>query len=137
MDALAAPAVLDGREAPAAAQAAALLVRVAGQDLDEGKTTRSGSPGRWRRTRSFRHSIPRPGLAARPPRGVRRYKGHVGIDPDAEMVTATTVAAGTPDDFRDASELLSDELPASGDDAAGGGSLPGTLPDCRIRVFGS
>src|SRR5262249_40869005 len=58
-------------------------------------------------------------------RGFDGYKGHVGIDPDSEIITATTVTAGNAGDAIVAEDLIADlrdqreEQPgraASGDD---------------------
>jgi len=38
-------------------------------------------------------------------------KGHVGIDPDSEIITATTVTAGNTGDAAAAPDLLADDLP--------------------------
>ena len=138
-DALAALAALDGRELdPVAAQAAALLATVAGQDLDEGE---DGVFRVARRVAADRIiSTVDPGARhgrKTSARGFDGYKGHVGIDPDAELVTATTVTAGNAGDAGAASELLSGELAASDDDApAGGEPAGGTAEDDLLSVYG-
>ena len=43
-------------------------------------------------------------------RGFDGYKGHVGIDPDTEIITATTVSAGNAGDASVAEDLISDLL---------------------------
>jgi len=45
------------------------------------------------------------------------YKGHIAIDPDSEVITATTVTAGNAGDAASAGDLLAADLPAS--DVAG------------------
>jgi hypothetical protein len=45
-------------------------------------------------------------------RGFDGYKGHVALDPDSELVTATTATAGTSGDADVAEQLLADVLPA-------------------------
>jgi hypothetical protein len=44
------------------------------------------------------------------------YKGHLGIDPDSEIITATTVTAGNAGDAEAAEALLAQDLPT--DDSA-------------------
>jgi Transposase DDE domain/Transposase domain (DUF772) len=115
-DALVLLAVLDGRELdPVAAQAAALLATVAGQDLDEDpdgrfRIARRVAPDRIISTVDPQARHGRKTSA----RGFDGYKGHLGVDPDCELVTATTVTAGNTGDASAASELLSGEL-AGGD----------------------
>ncbi len=57
-------------------------------------------------------------------RGFDGYKGHVAIDPDSEIITATTVTAGNTGDAAPATGLLADELghrasPDLADESAG------------------
>jgi hypothetical protein len=61
-------------------------------------------------------------------RGFDGYKGHVAVDPDSEIVTATVVTPGNGGDAEAAGDLLTDVLPAAaaegtqaGGVAAGGG----------------
>jgi hypothetical protein len=42
------------------------------------------------------------------------YKGHIAIDPDAEVITATAVTAGNTGDAACAIGLLADDIPGSG-----------------------
>ena len=60
-------------------------------------------------------------------RGFDGYKGHVAIDPDTEIVTATTVTAANAGDAEPAEELLADDLPerAPGDDDRNDQDRPG------------
>jgi Transposase DDE domain/Transposase domain (DUF772) len=121
-DALAALAVLEGRELdPAVAQAAALLATVAGQDLEDGpggcfRIARRVVPDRIISTVDPEARHGRKTSA----RGFDGYKGHVSIDPDCELVTATTVTAGNAGDAGAAAELLSGELAAGRAEASGG-----------------
>jgi hypothetical protein len=138
-DALTALAALDGRELdPAAAQAAALLATVAGQDLDEGEDGVFRVARRVAADRIISTVDPEARHGRKTSaRGFDGYKGHVGIDPDAELVTATTVTAGNAGDAGAASELLSDELAASDDDApAGGEPARDTAEDDLLSVYG-
>jgi hypothetical protein len=55
--------------------------------------------------------------------GFDGYKGHVAIDPDVELITATAVTAGNAGDASAAPELLADHPPG------GRGTLRGLAPD--------
>jgi hypothetical protein len=91
-DARALLAALDGRKLEAAVtQAAAVLAAVAGQDLDEGEDGVFRIARRVAKDRVIltvdseaRHGHK---TAAR---GFDGYKGHVAVDPDSELITATT-----------------------------------------------
>ena len=105
---------LDGRELrPALAEAAALLAAVVGQDLDEGDDGCFRIARRVAKDRVISTVDPeaRHGhkTAAHAFDG---YKGHVAIDPDAELVTATAVTAGNRGDAAAVAELLKTDLPA-------------------------
>ena len=141
-DAYAALAVLDGRQLdPAMAQAATLLATVVGQDLEV------GDDGTFRIVRKVakdrvistvdpetRHGHK---TAAR---GFDGYKGHAAIDPDSEIITATTVSAGNAGDASVAEELIADLLDAdelAGGDAAGEEqSEPSPIGAERGAVYG-
>ncbi len=137
-DALAALALLDGRDLdPAAAQAAALPATVAGQDLDEGdngvfRIARRVAPDRIISTADPEARHGRKTSA----RGFDGYKGHLSIDPDSELVTATTVTAGNAGDASVACELLSDELAAGRDDAPAGGQPAPAAEEELLSVYG-
>ena len=133
-DALAALAVLDGRELdPVAGQAAALLATVAGQDLDEDPDGRFQIARRVAPDRVISTVDPQARHGRKTSaRGFDGYKGHLGIDPDSELITATTVTAGNAGDAGAASGLLSGDLPAGGDDApAAAASQPRPLKMSR------
>ncbi len=115
-DALAALAALDGRHLPgAAADAAALLALVAGQDVEPGddgvfriarKTARD-------RVISTVDTQARHGHKSRS-RHFDGYKAHLSVDPDSELIDAVTAtAANTPD--RDAAESLLADHAGAGD----------------------
>jgi transposase len=97
---------------PATLEAAGLLATVVGQDIEE------AADGRFRiirgvakdRTISLVDPEARHGhkTAAR---GFDGYKGHLAIDPDSEIITATTTTAGNVGDGAVAEELLKDVLP--------------------------
>jgi hypothetical protein len=150
-DARALLAALDGRElADAVAQAAALLAAVAGQDLDEGEDGVFQIARRVAKDRVISTVDPEARHGHKTAaRGFDGYKGHVAVDPDSELICATTVTAGNVGDARAADELLAGELPdrepeAAEDPVAG---QPGDAgeplteadddePDERLAVYG-
>jgi hypothetical protein len=131
-DARAVLRVLDGREPePAVTQAAALLAAVTGQDLEEGP----GGVFRIARRVAPDRVLPAVGPQARhghktAARGFDGYKGHVAVDPDAEIITATAVTPGNSGDAEAAAGLLADLLPGGRDAAAGGTAGEADAPDC-------
>ena len=121
-DGHAALTVLEGQElGKPVGQAGALLATVLGQDLDcvDGvfHIARRVAKDRVISTvdPEARHGHK---TAAR---GFDGYKGHVAIDPDSEIITATDATAGNTGDADPAAGLLADELdaPASPDQAGG------------------
>ena len=54
---------------------------------------------------------PRPGTGTRPQPAASTVKGHIAIDPYAEIITATTVTAGNTGDAVAAGALLAGEAP--------------------------
>ena len=126
-DAMALLAALDGRELDAAvAQAAALLATVVGQDLD------ADTDGVFRIVRKV---APERVISTVDPqarhghktshRGFDGYKGHLAIDPDSELITATAATAGNSGDAEAAEGLLADILNDSeaGDEPPAGGEV--------------
>jgi len=109
-DGMAALGVLQGRElSETVAQAGALLATVLGQDLDQDEAGVFRIARRVAKDRVIstvdtqaRHGHK---TAAR---GFDGYKGHVGIDPDSEIITATTVSAGNGGDAAVAEDLIAD-----------------------------
>ena len=79
-------------------------------------------------------------------RGFDGYKGHLALDPDSELVTATAVTPGNAGDAAVAGELLADDMDATGeaslavyaDAAYGSGELLAALEDAgatlRVKV---
>ena len=106
------------------AQAAALLATVTGQDLEQ---VAAGvfRIARWvapDRVISVVDPDARHGhkTAAR---GFDCYKGHIAVDPDSEIITATGATAGNSGDAEAAESLLADLLPGDqGDAGAGAGA---------------
>ncbi len=105
-------AALDGeRLDPTLGEAATLLATVLGQDLDEGpdgvfRIARRVAPDRVISTvdPQARHGHKTSA------RGFDGYKGHVALDPDHELITATAVSAGNGGDAAAVPELLEVEL---------------------------
>jgi len=56
-----------------------------------------------------------------------RYKAHVAIDPDSQVITATVVSAGNTGDAASAADLLAQDLPAQ-DVPATDGAVEGVNP---------
>jgi hypothetical protein len=111
-DGYAALALLDGRAlSEPVQQAAALLATVLGQDLeqrDDGvfRIARRVAPDRVISTvdPEARHGHKTAS------RGFDGYKGHIAVDPDSEIITATAVTAGNVGDAVPAEALLGDVL---------------------------
>jgi hypothetical protein len=114
-DATALLTALDGETlGPVLGQAAALLATLLGQDLetsDDGTfaIARKVAPDRVISTvdPDARHGHKTSA------RGFDGYKGHIALDPDAELITATAVTAGNSGDAAVAPELLAADLPGS------------------------
>ena len=144
---------LDGRELPGAvSEAAALLATVVGQDLDEGPDGAFRIARRVAKDRVISTVDPdaRHGRKTSA-RGFDGYKGHVAVDPDSELICATTVTAGNVGDGAAVAALLADDLPAAdpadadtdadADADAAAGSAPDTEPaagssDLALIVYG-
>lgn len=116
-DAMALVAALDGRTLePEVDKAAALVATVVGQDLDR------DADGVFRIARRVAADrvISTVDPQARHGRktsahGFDGYKGHIAIDPDSEIVTATEVSAANAGDAEPAAKLLADDLPDTTD----------------------
>ncbi|MGH3549456.1 MAG: transposase [Pseudonocardiaceae bacterium] len=105
-------AVLDGRVlCEPVAQAMALLATVLGQDLEQDEVGVLRIARRVARDRviSTVDSQARHGRKT-VAHGFDGYKGHLGIDPDSEIITATTVSPGNAGDASVAEDLISDLL---------------------------
>ena len=119
-DGLAALAVIEGRTLPPAVkEAAQLLATVIGQDLEETEPG-SGPGGSGGGFRIARQVAPDRVISTVDPearhghktqsRGFDGYKGHVAVDPDSEIITATEVTAGNAGDGSAAEALIETEL---------------------------
>jgi len=125
--------VLDGRElGPVLAQAGGLLATVLGQDLDIGldgvfTIARRVAPDRVISTVDPQARHGHKTSAHR----FDGYKGHIAIDPDAEVITATAVTAGNTGDAACAVGLLAADLPdtSNTDDPSNTDDLDNGDPD--------
>ena len=105
-------AVLHGREfVEPVQQAVVLLATVLGQDLDLGDDGVFRVARRVAKDRVISTVDPdaRHGHKTSS-RGFDGYKGHAAVDPDSEIVTATTVTAGNTGDAAAAADLITDLL---------------------------
>ena len=125
-DARALLGALDGRTlSDGVLQAAALLATLVGQDLDEGDDGVFRIARRVAKDRVISTVDPdaRHGHKTSAT-GFDGYKGHVAVDPDSEIITATTVTAGNVGDGAAAETLLADDLPSPDSDSDSDGGLP-------------
>ena len=127
--------LLDGRVLSGpVGQAARLLATVVGQDLDEGADGVFRIARRVAKDRVISTVDPdaRHGhkTAAH---GFDGYKGHAAVDPDSELVTATTVTAGNVADGSVAEDLVADLLdkPAEAGKPADEGQTDGPADEGR------
>jgi len=121
------------------AEAVRLLATVLGQDLETDpagtfRIARRVAPGRVISTvdPDARHGH------KSSQRGFDGYKGHLALDPDAELITATTVTAGNAGDAEAAARLLAADLPrppVPNERAADEPADPATEP-ARLSVYG-
>ncbi len=96
---------------PQLAEAATLLATVLGQDLEDGPDGRIRIARRVARDRVISTVDPETRHGHKnEARGFDGYKGHVALDPDAELVTATAVTPGNAGDASAAPELLTGDL---------------------------
>jgi Transposase DDE domain/Transposase domain (DUF772) len=108
---------LDGRElGEAVSDAAALLASVTGQDLEESEDAIFRIARRVAKDRIISTVDPdaRHGHKTSA-RGFDGYKAHVSLDPDSELIVATTVTAANGGDAAAADELLADDLRTADD----------------------
>lgn len=105
-------ALLDGRElADRVREAAALLATVLGQDLETGEDGVLRIARRVAKDRVISTVDPETRHGHKTSaRGFDGYKGHAAIDPDSEIITATTVTPGNAGDAGVAADLIADLL---------------------------
>ena len=111
-DGMALLAVLEGRElGEAVRQAAALLATVLGQDLEQTGDGSFAIARRVAKDRVISTVDPQTRHGHKTvTRGFDGYKGHVAVDPDTEVITATEVSAGNAGDASAAEALIGDLL---------------------------
>ena len=140
-DARALLAALDGRELDLVlGQAAKLLATVTGQDLEES----AGGVFRIARKVAADRVISTVDPQARhghktSARGFDGYKGHIAIDPDSEIITATEATPGNSGDAEVAESLLGEMLPGDQDSATaqdGGQAAAPAAGDGQPAVYG-
>ncbi len=109
-DAYAALALLEGRQlAEDVKEAAELLASVLGQDLERAEDGTFRIARRVAKDRIISTVDPEARHGHKTSaRGFDGYKGHVAIDPDSEIITATTVTAGNEGDAGPAPGLVED-----------------------------
>src|SRR5664280_988080 len=133
-DAHACLVVLEGRALdPVVTEAATLLATVVGQDLETGDDGVFRIARRVAKDRVISTVDPeaRHGHKTQA-RGFDGYKGHTAIDPDSEIITATTVTPGNTSDGSVATDLIGDLLgDDDGDDGASSTdrASEGVVPD--------
>ena len=121
-DAMAALGLLDGRELDEPVdQAAKLLATLVGQDLDSDEAGVFLIARRVAKDRVISTVDPQARHGHKTAaRGFDGYKGHLAIDPDTEIITATSVTAGNTGDTEPAAGLLVGDLPAPAPAPTGG-----------------
>ncbi|MGH8991784.1 MAG: transposase [Acidimicrobiia bacterium] len=145
-DAYACLAVLDGRELDAVlAQAATLLATVVGQDLDKSDDGIFHIARKVAKDRVISTVDPEARHGHKTSaRGFDGYKGHIAVDPDSEIITATRVTPGNAGDASVAADLIDDLLDDKDDDrdaSEGSGEETPTGPaaeegEDRPKVYG-
>jgi Transposase DDE domain/Transposase domain (DUF772) len=122
-DGLALLVALDGRDglSEPVVQAMRLLATVLGQDLDTGADGMLRIARRVAADRVISTIDPdaRHGHKTSH-RGFDGYKGHIAVDPDSEIITATQVTAGNTGDAGPAADLIADLITPAADAEAGG-----------------
>jgi len=108
--------VLEGRVLAAAlAQAAALLAAVVGQDLDAGEDGVFRIARRVAKDRIISTVDPQARHGRKTSaNGYDGYKGHLAMDPDSELITATAVTPANSGDAAVVADLLAEDLPLAG-----------------------
>jgi hypothetical protein len=136
--------VLDGRDLePVVTQAAQLLAQVVGQDLDEDDAGVFRIARRVAKDRVISTVDPEARHGHKTAaRGFDGYKGHLAIDPDSEIITATTATPGNTGDAEAALDLLAedlrdDDLDDDLDDLAGDADGEGDLAVYGDAAYGS
>jgi Transposase DDE domain/Transposase domain (DUF772) len=112
-----------------AAEAAALLATVVGQDLDAGADGVFRIARRVAKDRVISTVDPQARHGHKTSaRGFDGYKGHIAADPDSEIITATHVSAGNTGDAEAAEQVLADTLPLAPANADADAPAPANAP---------
>jgi hypothetical protein len=140
-DGFAALAVLEGRQlSEPVGQAAALLATVLGQDLEQREDGVFHIARRVAADRVISTVDPEARHGHKTAsRGFDGYKGHVAVDPDSEIITATEVTAGNVGDATAAEALLKDVLAQAQGPADAAATVPPPVevkPAERAAVYG-
>lgn len=119
-DAYAVLAALDDRRlSDEVRQASELLATVVGQDIESTEDGRFRIARRIAKDRVISTVDPEARHGHKTSaRGFDGYKGHISIDPDSEIITATAVTPGNAGDGTVAKELLAEALPAREESSA-------------------
>jgi hypothetical protein len=135
-DAYGALLVLDGTElGPVMNQAATLLATVVGQDLEVGDDGIFRIARKVAKDRIISTVDPeaRHGHKSSA-HGFDGFKGHIALDPDSEIITATTVSAGNVGDAAVALELIADLLGDEGPPVAETSDGPSASDNDGVRT---
>jgi hypothetical protein len=126
--------VLNGRALPAGLEEAArVLAAVLGQDLDQGDDGVFRIARRVAKDRIVSTVDPEARHGHKTAeRRFDGYKGHIALDPDSEIITATAVTAGNAGDATAVAELLANDWPVT--DLVDGAVDP--AEDERLVVYG-
>jgi IS5 family transposase len=139
-DAMGVLGVLDGRELGPLTQAGKLLATLVGQDLDEGTDGVFRIARRVAKDRVISTVDPQARHGHKTSaRGFDGYKGHIAVDPDSEVITATAVTAGNTGDAAAAGELLAGDVCEAGntaEQAGGGHDLQAGTTQAPLAVYG-
>ena len=113
-------------------QAALLLATVLGQDLEQSEDGLFRIARRVAKDRVISTVDPEARHGHKTTaRGFDGYKGHIAVDPDSEIITATGVTAGNAGDASEAEALLRDVLPPRGPIAPSNEQSPTEPPPPR------
>lgn len=124
--------LLDGRELTVAtAEAAELLARVVGQDLEESGDGTFRIARRVAKDRVISTVDPEARHGHKTcARGFDGYKGHIGMDPDSEIITDTAVSPANAGDASVAADLIDDLVDEDSEpEPAQAATTPDSEPD--------
>jgi hypothetical protein len=131
--------LLDGQElSETVRQDALLLATVLGQDLEQSEDGLFCIARRVAKDRVISTVDPEARHGHKTTaRGFDGYKGHIALDPDSEIITATGITAGNVGDASEAESLLRDMLPPGGPISPANEQGPTELPPADpAEVYG-